>query len=263
MKKYIFIYRSEVMSNLQYVFNIVFGFIGYIIMIFVFLNFWNYIYDTPNALINGYTKSEMIWYVCITEVLLGVIKGRKLFNKIKEDVVGGNITYKINKPFSYIGYIFSCFLGESTIRAILYVPMAIVIGILFVGTIPLLNIAKILALAVSGSLAVIIGAFIIILIGLFSFNVENSEPIYWIYSKIVLILGTIFPVEYFPVFLQPIIKASPIFVTSYGPAKLFVDFKWETFISVLVAQIVYITIVYFLCVFTYNRGVRKLNVNGG
>ena len=46
MKKYLFIYKSELMSNLQYVFNILTGFIGYFIFIFVFLNLSSCI-DTP------------------------------------------------------------------------------------------------------------------------------------------------------------------------------------------------------------------------
>ena len=78
MKKYLFIYKSEVMSNLQYVFNIVTGFIGYFIFIFVFLNLWQYIYSDPNELINGYNMNQMIWYVIITEILWMRFGGRKL-----------------------------------------------------------------------------------------------------------------------------------------------------------------------------------------
>ena len=42
MKKYLYIYKSELMTNLQYVFDIIIGFISYIIMIFIFLNLWIY-----------------------------------------------------------------------------------------------------------------------------------------------------------------------------------------------------------------------------
>ena len=40
MKKYLFIFKSELMSNLQYVFNYLVGFIGYLIHIFIFLNYF-------------------------------------------------------------------------------------------------------------------------------------------------------------------------------------------------------------------------------
>ena len=64
---------------------------------------------------------------------------------------------------------------------------------------------------------------------MFSRNDNNS--LYWLYSKVILVIGTLFPVEFFPQVLQPIIKMSPIYVVSYGPAKLFVDFKMDYFIN--------------------------------
>ena len=63
--------------------------------------------------------------------------------------------------------------------------------------------------------------------------------------------------------MQPILTFSPIYVVSYGPAKLFVDFSWGTFASVLLAQIVYLFIGYILCTLMYRKGVKNLNVNGG
>ena len=69
MKKYLFIFKSQVMMNLQYITNILVGFIGYFLMLYIFLNLWKYIYSDPYELINGYNISQMIWYVIVTEVL--------------------------------------------------------------------------------------------------------------------------------------------------------------------------------------------------
>ena len=41
MKKYLYIFKSEIMSNLQYAFDILVGFIGYAVHIFIFLNLFN------------------------------------------------------------------------------------------------------------------------------------------------------------------------------------------------------------------------------
>ena len=82
-------------------------------------------------------------------------------------------------------------------------------------------------------------------------------------NKFILVLGTLFPIEYFPKIMQPILNFSPIYVVSYGPAKLFIDFSWDKFISVLIAQIIYIFISYLLCSLLYKKGVKNLNVNGG
>ena len=98
MKKYIYIFKSELMTNLQYIFDIIVGFISYCIMIFIFFNLWKYIYSDPSELINGYSMGQMIWYVIVTEILWMSLGGRQLSKKICNDVRSGNIAYNINKP---------------------------------------------------------------------------------------------------------------------------------------------------------------------
>lgn len=263
MKKYWFVFKSEIMSNLQYIFNIVVGFIGYFIILYIFLNLWNYIYDDPNELINGYSKMQMIWYVIITEILWSVLGGRKLSKKISDDVRGGNIAYNINKPYSYVGYSLASHLGSTFIKGIMYIIFGMLVGFIFLGEFPNLNIINLLAVLLCGILATIISTLLIIFIGLLSFFIEDSHPFYWIYSKLILVVGTIFPIEYFPSYIQPILNYSPIYVVCYGPAKLFVDFSYSAFLNVFIFQLIYIVISYLLCMILYKKGVKNLNVNGG
>jgi len=263
MRKYLFIFKSEIMSNLQYLSNIAFGFIGCFVILFVFLNLWQYIYTDPNELINGYNMDQMIWYVVITEILWISIGGRKLCTKICDDVRGGNIAYNINKPYNYIGYSLFSHLGSVFIKGIMFIIMGMLTGFLFIGGFPDLTIITILLVLLSGIFATIISTLLIIFIGLVSFIIEDSQPFYWLYSKFILVFGVIFPIEYFPLFLQPILKYSPIYAVSYGPAKLFIDFSWPTCLNVFITQIVYIGIAYFLCALLYKKGVKNLNVNGG
>lgn len=263
MRKYIYIFKSELMSNLQYITNIVFGFIGYFILIFIFLNLWQYIYSDPNELINGYTMDQMIWYVIITEILWSTVGGRKLCRKISEDVRGGNIAYNINKPYSYIGYSLCSHLGSASVKCVIYVILGIILGFIFLGSFPNINIIGILLVILSCFLAIIINVLLIIAIGLLAFYIEDSHPFYWLYSKMLLVLGTIFPIEFFPKAIQPILNYSPIFAVIYGPAKLFVDFTYGSALKIFVVQIIYLLIAYGLCNFIYKKGVRKLNVNGG
>ena len=263
MKKYLFILKSEIMNNLQYVFNILVGFITYFIMIFTFLNLWQYIYSDPNEIINGYSMNQMIWYVIITEILWSTISGRILCKKICNDVKAGNIAYTMNKPYNYIIYWLSSHLGACTIRGLLYAILGMITGFIFMGSFPDLNIFSILAVIITIILATVINILLIICIGLFSFFIEDANPFYWLYSKLILIVGVLFPIEYFPKVVQPILNFTPVYVVSYGPAKLFVDFSLEKFISILIAQIIYILIAYFLCLLIYRKGVKRLNVNGG
>lgn len=263
MRKYLYIFKSEVMTNMQYIFNLLVGFISYFILIFIFLNLWKYIYSDPNELINGYNMNQMIWYVIITEILWMSLGGRKLCRKICEDVRGGNIAYNINKPYSYIGYILSSHLGSVVVKGSIFTILGMLLGFIFLGKFPHLTLFSIIIVLITSLLATIINTLFVIFIGLFSFIIEDANPFWWLYSKVILVFGTLFPIEYFPGIIKTILSYSPIYAVSYGPAKLFVDFSIPNMVNVIIVQIIYLIIIYVLCLLIYRKGVRKLNVNGG
>ena len=145
----------------------------------------------------------------------------------------------------------------------MYLILGILVGLLFLGSIPGIGILEFLGVVLTMILATVISSLLVIGIGLLSFVIEDSNPFYWLYSKFILVIGTIFPIEYFPKFIQPFLSLSPIFVVCYGPAKLFVNFTIEGFVTVLLAQVVYIIIAWLICSLLYKKGVKNLNVNGG
>ena len=102
-----------------------------------------------------------------------------------------------------------------------------------------------------------------ILISILSFWIEDSTPFHWIYDKMILLIGTMFPIEMFPQYLRPIIKCTPIYVVTYGPAKLLINFSLQNFVQILLAQIIYLFVATTLTLILYEKGVKKLNVNGG
>ena len=120
MGKYLYIYKATLIENLAYIANIFFGFINFFVMMFVFLNLWQYIYSDNTQIINGYTMQQMIWYVLITEVLWFGSRNKILIREISQDIKTGNIAYNINKPYNYVLYIISKHLGEITIKLILF-----------------------------------------------------------------------------------------------------------------------------------------------
>ena len=263
MKKYLYIYKSEIMINLQYITDVFISFIAFTLLIFIFLNLWNYIYSDPNEIINGYSKTQMIWYVIITEIMWMSLSGNSLSRKISNDVRSGNIAYNLNKPYNYIEYSLFSHLGLVTMRYIIIGLLGLILGFLFLKTIPNITLLQIPLILLCSILGMIINIILIILISLLSFYIEDAHPFYWLYSKVIIIVGLLFPIEFFPLFLQPIIKFSPIYVICYGPAKLFVNFNYMEFINVIIAQCIYLILSILFCHIIYRKGVRKLNVNGG
>lgn len=263
MRKYLYIFKSELMSSLQYVFNMASRLISYVLMMFIFMNLWKYIYSNPDELINNYSSEQMIWYVIITEWIYFSTSGRSFCNKIINDVRSGNLVYNINKPYNYINYLLASHLGEMSITFIIFGLAGLGIGATMIGKFPHLIFVEILAFLLTTILAITISTLLIIFIGLFSFIIEDSAPFYWLYSKLMLMFGTLFPIEFFPKWSQGILNFSPVYASSYGPAKLFVNFDWANFGKIILAQIIYIVIGYLLCLTIYKKGVKRLNVNGG
>ena len=69
--------------------------------------------------------------------------------------------------------------------------------------------------------------------------------------------------EILPKALQPVLKLTPIYTVCYGPAKLIVDFSVEKYLEILLAQVVYLAVGCGILFVVYEKGGRKLYVNGG
>lgn len=263
MKKYAVIYRSVLMEHLQYAGNIALGFISYFIIIFVLIQLWNYMYESPDELISGYTRVQMIWYVMVTEMIWFGARSSNITRQASADIRGGNIAYLMNKPYYYPLYILAKYTGEWSIQLPMFAVLSTIMGITMVGKIPGFRLLTLLAAVPCIILGVTINAVFKLCISLLSFWIEDSNPFQWLYDKLILVVGTIFPVEIFPAALQPLLKLTPIYTVCYGPAKLIVDFSAEKYAEILSAQILYLLAGCALMFFLYAKGVKKLYVNGG
>lgn len=263
MKKYLFILKTTLIDNLQYVSSIILGFISFTVMMFIFLNLWRYIYSDTSALIKGYTINQMIWYVVVTEMIWFGTRNKSLTNEISDDIKSGKIAYHMNKPYSYIMFIISKYMGEIIFKFAIFMSFSILLGFILIGGLHEFSIMNIPLLVIVFLFGAVINALIRIGISLTSFWIEESAPFHWIYDKLILVIGTIFPIELFPLWIQPIIRYTPIFVVTYGPAKLVVDFSMNMFYAVLLIQIIYLIVCTLVVMLLYRRGVKKLNVNGG
>ena len=263
MRKYLYIYKATLIESLSHITNILLGFINFIVMMFIFLNLWQYMYSDSTQIINGYTMEQMIWYVLITETLWFGTRDKSLIRQISQDIKTGNVAYNINKPYNYVFYIIAKHFGEITIKFIAFAIIGWLTGLFFVGPIQNFNVMNLPLIIVTVLLGVLINSVLRIAISIISFWIEDSTPFHWVYDKLILVLGTLFPIEMFPKIIRPILKCTPIFVVTYGPAKLLIDFSMSNFIQVLIAQIIYLIITITLIIILYERGVKKLNVNGG
>lgn len=73
----------------------------------------------------------------------------------------------------------------------------------FVGSVPGFKLKHIPAIVLVLLLGIVINSVLKRCINLISFWIEDSTPFQWLYDKLILVVGTIFPVEVFPKWAQP------------------------------------------------------------
>lgn len=263
MRKYLFVFKTTLMESLQYVMNIVLGFLMFFVVLFVFLNLWQYIYSDPGQLISGYSMNQMIWYVVLTESIWFGTRNSAITSQISNDIKSGSIAYIINKPYHYILYMITRNLGEIVLKFFLFLGAGLLIGYLCIGSLPQFDSVNLPWVSIVFLAGTLINMYLTMSISVLSFWIEDAAPFHWIYTKIILILGVLFPVEIFPAWAQPIIRYSPIYVVTYGPAKLVIDFETSMLLQILLVQGIYLVAAFLILMGLYRRGVKKINVNGG
>ena len=263
MKKYLNIIKTTFNDTLQYSSSLIFRFIGFAVVMSVLISLWNFLYSDPNTLIKGYSFNQMIWYLLLAEIITFGSGSKVATDEIKNTIKSGNIAYQVTKPYNYIVFTICKYLADTFIRFILFLIVAVILGLTFAGPIEGFNPISLIPAIPVFFFAVLIFGMVRILISLSAFWVEDSHPFQMVYQKFILIFGVLFPLEMFPKVIQTIIKFTPIYGVSYGPAKLLIDFNLDILISVLISQIITIIVVSILLSIVYGRGVKKLNVNGG
>lgn len=263
MKKYIHVIKTTFNDSIQYVGSLLFKFVGFIIIIATLTTLWKFLYSDSSNIIKGYTFNQMIWYLLLTELITFGSGSKVATNEIKNTIKSGNIAYQINKPYNYIIFIICKFIADTLIRFILFLIVSIILGLLFAGPIENFKLISLIPAIPTFFLAVLITGMTRILISISAFWVEDSTPFQMVYNKFVLIFGILFPLEMFPRFIQNIIKFTPVYAVSYGPAKLIIDFNKNIVINTLISQVITLIIISILISIIYKKGVKKLNVNGG
>ena len=90
------------------------------------------------------------------------------------------------------------------------------VGCMMVGALPNFHWSTLAAVVPCIVLGMTIHAVFKICISMLSFWIEDAKPFQWLYDKLILVVGTIFPVEIFSAAVQPVLKLTPIYTVCYG-----------------------------------------------
>lgn len=256
MRKYLEVFKFELKSQMNFKVNFIFSLFSFTIHIFVFSQLWDYM--LKDKLILGYSKPDLIWYIIVCEFIVYTV--RRNYREISDMVKNGDIANMLTKPIDFVKYIFA---KESTcvVNFVVNGVFAIVLGLFMAGTVEF-TATKLLFFATSMVLAEIITVAIQVLIGLFAFFTEENASVYIILQKFCLLL-VFSPLEFYPNILQKVFMFLPTTYSVYAPAKIFVHFSVREATLLVIAQIISIIVLFLGINLLAEKGVKKINVNGG
>lgn len=263
LNKYWHISMVTMSNSLVYFWNFLSKNMFFAFIMFIYLMLWRAVYaQNGTGTIGGLTLNGMIWYLIFTELV--TLSRTDLHMQVNDDVKTGNIAYLLNKPYNYVIYCFSYFVGEIGIRFLSNSLIGLVIGFIYAG--PLENFSFIYLPFIILSLLVgcAINFFIYLCLALTAFWVEENSAFFWVYSKLIFTLGgMLIPIDLFPKWLHSLSMYLPFAYVTYIPARLAVDFSFAGFLGQFPLQLLYLVLFFVLAISLYVKGVKNLNVNGG
>lgn len=258
--KYLTAAHVSLKSAYAYKAGSLFGLLLYALFIFVLFSVWKAVYNGGE--IEGFTLTQMIWYVCFTEFIVFGCR-TNVFNQLNEEVKNGDIAYQLNRPYSYVFYKFANAAGETAVNSAVFLAAALGLGFLFAGPLTSFELWMLPPVTVSMALGMALNFFTMTALGLTAFAIEENTAFYLLWQKLVFMLGMFLPLEFLPGWLGDIARWLPFPYIAWAPARLLVNFSWEHFFSAVPVQAAYCAAFALISWLIYRKGVKRINAHGG
>ncbi|MFH1276203.1 MAG: hypothetical protein ABIH82_03755 [Candidatus Woesearchaeota archaeon] len=259
--KYFEIGKLTFFNSFVYIIDFLATSIFIAVIIFILTNLWKVVFSGSTGVIEGFTIGMMIWYLVMTESL--VISPGRVVEEIGDEIQSGDIAQYLNKPYNYFMFKYASNMGSTLIKFLLTFVIGGIVALIFVGTLEF-NLIYLPIILILVFLALTLNFLIMGLLGIFALWLEDSKGIYFVYTKIVFVIGgMLLPLDLFPTGLAKISKLLPFSYIAYHPAKTFVMFSWQQAINTIIGQIIWIIIFLLILALFYKIIIRKICINGG
>lgn len=260
--KYIEVARTNVRSQWAYLWDQLLSTFHLVIIMFVFVQLWKVTYgSTSSEAFAGYSLAEVIWYLVATEAIITSLP--RIHAILDAEVKDGDLAIRLNKPYNYLLFHYSTFLGEGLVRLGTTMLTGGLTAYLLVGgfafrweALPVLVVVYITTQAMHFCYNASVG--------LCAFWMEDTAGLFLLTDRLKWIFGGfLMPIELYPDAARRIVELLPFRHMIAGPARLFVKFEWAGLGHLLLSQTVWLLIFGLLCAGIYQLGVRRVDVNGG
>lgn len=261
--------RITLRSRFRYLWDMIGSTLFLAVVMFVFVRLWTVTYQSSAGTgvhakdieLAGFSLAQMIWYLVATETI--IMSMTPIHRHIEREIRDGDVAIRLNKPYSFLGYHWSVFLGEGLLKALILISVGGLVAALMVGGVPF-AVSSIPALFISFLLTSTLNFLFGAMIGLLAFWTEDVTGFYFIFDRVKWLLGGfLMPITLFPDWLLRVVEWLPFSLMIYHPARLAVQFDWIVWAELSMKQVGLIVALAALAQGMYRLGVRRLDVNGG
>lgn len=258
-KKYIAVFNLSFIHTLKNYKALIGLSIFLITCLIIFAHLWKIAAAKTGAV--SLNAEQLLWYIAFNEwVLVSIPQTHEM---MEEDLRSGRLAYQLPRPISYLGATFSEAIGALTVNLLILGAVTFSFTWWQVGALPFQPIGLLVALLfgfAAGGVAVIFQ----MLIGLSAFWLEEVSPFFWIWEKLLFMLGGLMlPLAVYPPWLQTLAQFTPFPAILGQRSALAIEFSFHNILALTASLTVWSLLAFAALMLTYRRGLRILNVEGG
>lgn len=209
----------------------------------------------------SFNPEQLLWYIAFNEWVLISIPDTQ--EDMEEDLRSGRLAYLLPRPISYLGATFSEALGTLSVNLLVLGSVTFIFTWWQVGALPFQPVGLLVAI-ILGFLAGLLAVIFQMLIGLSAFWLQEVSPFFWIWEKLLFVLGGLMlPLTVYPQWMQTLAYYTPFPAILGERSALAIDFNFNAVIALIGSLLGWGMFAVICVLVVYRKGLRILNVEGG
>jgi len=263
MKKYLFAVKTQIITGLNYSFNVYGNIIMQTIIMITSAFFWRALFENE-ATVSGTDVDSMLTYVVMSS-MLSVLMFTNVERRIEMSVLKGTIAVDMMKPIN----IFALFLAEDigSVIALIFqnlIPIFVIGSLIIkVPRIASASLIPLFALSLVASLA--INWLIAALFGMWAFTAFDIDALIQVKKHLLRLLsGSIIPIWFFPDWIRGILEALPFMYIYQLPLSIYIGKGDVTqMVNQIIIQYIWLAALLAVFLFIQSRVTKRVMVHGG
>ena len=230
----------------------------FVLILGVFTSIWRAVAESGVSAARP--PAEMLWYLAMTEWIL--MSAPSIHIQIEDDIRRGDVAYQIARPASWLGARLAHGLGALAVRAPVMLVIACAAAWSLAG--PPRRPLGLGAAIAFGLVAAMVVTVFDAAIGVAAFWLGDVAPAYWIWQKLLFVLGgLLLPLQFYPALFVRIARLTPFPALLAGPASLATGEPLMPVAMLAPTLALWALAGWLIARAAFGRAVRRLQVNGG